>query len=277
MRTIIFATTNIYKFNLVEFMFNQHNINIIGLHHLGLYKNCKVPLPPEENGKTFRENAFIKASYYAKELGHPCLSDDSGLEVDALNGAPGLFSSRYSHREGSDLSNNELLLQKMANVPVAKRRAVLYSAMVLVDKFGSLVFQTQAELVGKIIVPSSQVAEQVADVEMKPSKNYSFGYDSVFQPDYYFETLDRLDKKDYENLSHRARAAYRIGSFLVEERDEENYKKKFYAVMAKIKKCQYNTLKQPELTSFEEYYKQMQDYYKQMQDMFDSIDMLGCF
>ena len=79
--------------------------------------------PPEEAGKTFFENALLKAKYYAEKTGCLCLADDSGLEVEALGGAPGIYSSRYAGEDATDEENNKKLLKELEGVPLEKRRA----------------------------------------------------------------------------------------------------------------------------------------------------------
>ena len=83
----------------------------------------------EETGVTFEENAFLKADSGCKESGMPCIADDSGLAVDALDGAPGVYSARYAGEHGNDEKNNELLLENLSDVPADKRTARFVSTV----------------------------------------------------------------------------------------------------------------------------------------------------
>ena len=83
----------------------------------------------EETGVTFEENAFLKADSGCKESGMPCIADDSGLVVDALDGAPGVYSARYAGEHGNDEKNNELLLKNLSDIPMDKRTARFVSTV----------------------------------------------------------------------------------------------------------------------------------------------------
>ena len=106
------------------------------------FEVCGIPdkslADVEETGLTFSDNAILKARYYAQHTGEYCLADDSGLEVDALDGAPGVYSARYSGEGATDAANNKKLLLALQNVPVEKRTARFRSVLALAGPDGSL-------------------------------------------------------------------------------------------------------------------------------------------
>jgi XTP/dITP diphosphohydrolase len=120
---LLFASSNPHKVSEVRAILGPLGHRVIGLDSLPQ----PPPSEPVEDGTTFLENARLKATAYAKMTGYPCLADDSGLEVDALHGVPGVYSARYAGVEGSraerDLANNQRLLQELATVPRAERIA----------------------------------------------------------------------------------------------------------------------------------------------------------
>jgi XTP/dITP diphosphohydrolase len=143
-----------------------------------------------ETGATFEENALAKARDAFRASGLPSVADDSGLEVDALNGMPGVLSARWSGWHGADLANTGLLLAQMTDVPDERRGAAFVSACALVS--------TAGEVVVRGVWPGSIVRE--------PRGDGGFGYDPVFLPSGSSRTAAELtpDEKDAE--SHRGRA-----------------------------------------------------------------------
>ena len=143
-----------------------------------------------ETGATFEENALAKARDAFSASGLPSVADDSGLEVDALNGMPGVLSARWSGWHGADLANTGLLLAQMGDVPDERRGAAFVSACALVSAAG--------EVVVRGVWPGSIVRE--------PRGDGGFGYDPVFLPSGSSRTAAELtpDEKDAE--SHRGRA-----------------------------------------------------------------------
>jgi XTP/dITP diphosphohydrolase len=143
-----------------------------------------------ETGATFEENALAKARDAFRATGLPSVADDSGLEVDALNGMPGVLSARWSGWHGADLANTGLLLAQMGDVPDERRGAAFVSACALVS--------TAGEVVVRGVWPGRIVRE--------PRGEGGFGYDPVFLPSGSSRTAAELtpDEKDAE--SHRGRA-----------------------------------------------------------------------
>ncbi|GMW02317.1 MAG: non-canonical purine NTP pyrophosphatase [Candidatus Hydrogenedentota bacterium] len=146
---------------------------------------------PEETGTTFEENAVLKAEYYAKCLGVPCVADDSGLVVDALGGTPGVYSARYAGENATDAENNAKLLYSLRDVSDAGRTARFVCCAAWVGHSGALI--TEIGL----------VEGHIAHVESGPN---GFGYDPLFIPLGYRETFGVLDSSVKQTISHRASA-----------------------------------------------------------------------
>lgn len=138
-------------------------------HEVLSQKELGITLEPEENGTTFAENALIKAQAICAVSGLPTIADDSGLCVDALGGAPGVYSARYCGHHGDDEANNDKLLAEMQNVAAEQRGAKFVSAVCLILPGGQHL-TCMGECPGKI------AAERLCG-------DYGFGYDPLFIPD----------------------------------------------------------------------------------------------
>lgn len=184
---------------------------IVGIEPIGLDEVPGFPEEPED-GATFAENALIKARSGARATGLPCLADDSGLAVDALNGMPGVLSARWSGRHGDDAANNALLLAQLADVPDDRRGAAFVSACALV---GPGVLGTAT---GRAPGPAPSPADGVAHGETvsegrwpgrvlrRPRGEGGFGYDPVFLPDGTDRAAAELTPGEKDAASHRGRA-----------------------------------------------------------------------
>ncbi len=147
---------------------------------------------PEESGLTFEENAHIKALTARERFGLAALADDSGLEVDALDGEPGVYSSRYAGPCASDAENNSRLLLALASVPDAERSARFRCVMVFIDEDGS-------EFVG--------TGACEGHIEREPRGAHGFGYDPLFQPDATpGRRMAELGTAEKNAISHRGAA-----------------------------------------------------------------------
>jgi non-canonical purine NTP pyrophosphatase (RdgB/HAM1 family) len=157
-------------------------------------------LPPvEETGRTFEENAALKAHAYALALKMWSLADDSGLEVDALAGQPGVFSARWAalHNAGAgDADNNALLLHQLANVPENRRCARFVCALALSDPQGNVVLTARDTVEGRII--------------SAPRGVNGFGYDPLFLLDSLNKTNAELPPEQKHQISHRGKALKRL-------------------------------------------------------------------
>jgi len=157
---------------------------------------------PVEDGETFEENALLKARYYAAAVGAPCVADDSGLEVDALNGAPGVFSARYAGEGCSYADNNAKLLRELAaHSGKASRQARFRCCAAYVDPDGT-------ELVAEGAVEGHIAAE--------PRGANGFGYDPVFIPEGFDATFGELPPETKHAISHRGRALQQLRDLLAE-------------------------------------------------------------
>jgi len=154
-----------------------------------------------EDGDTFAENAQAKASQQAVNLGCWVLADDSGLEVDALGGRPGIYSARYSGKDATDEKNNDFLLNELAETPTAKRGAQYYCHVAVADP------------TGKICAESSGICR--GRIRTQRSGTNGFGYDPLFEVVEYHRTFGELGPSVKEALSHRARAMRAIVPQLV--------------------------------------------------------------
>ncbi|PWU01323.1 MAG: non-canonical purine NTP pyrophosphatase, RdgB/HAM1 family [Candidatus Melainabacteria bacterium] len=145
---------------------------------------------PEENGSTFAENALIKAREAAKLTGLMSLGEDSGIEVDALGGKPGIYSARYC--QGSDVDRRVKLLQELSGVPVDKRGAAYICAMALVNARGELLHNTSGKWSGQI--------------GFSEKGSNGFGYDPIFYLPDHKQTVAEISSAEKNRFSHRAQA-----------------------------------------------------------------------
>lgn len=155
----------------------------------------------DENGNTYSENAISKAKFYARETGLCALADDSGLEVDALAGAPGVRSARYAGEKASDAARRDLLLSELAKTVDSDRRA----------RFVCVVAIANAE--GVVVNVSEGICEGVITFEARGDGG--FGYDPLFIPGGYDQTFAELPEEVKNRISHRARALIKIKHFFV--------------------------------------------------------------
>jgi XTP/dITP diphosphohydrolase len=158
-----------------------------------------------EAGATFTENARLKAGQQAQHLGRWVLADDSGLMVDALDGAPGVFSARYAGPSANDAANNQLLLERLADLPLEKRTARFVCRIALADPSGAIRAESEGACHGRIL--------------FAPRGTYGFGYDPLFEVVEYHRTFGELGPVVKSCLSHRARAAQSLIPTLIELAD----------------------------------------------------------
>jgi XTP/dITP diphosphohydrolase len=150
----------------------------------------------EEHGDTFAANARLKVAGYARLLGRWVLADDSGLEVDALDNQPGVFSARFSGPDATDESNNRLLLAQIADVPLERRTARFVCHIAVADPTGELRAESEASCCGRIL--------------FEPRGDDGFGYDPLFEIVEYHRTFAELGLPVKAVLSHRSRAVAHV-------------------------------------------------------------------
>jgi len=186
MNKLVLATGNLGKVKELSDMLSSLNIEVVPQSEFNVSEVA-------ETGTTFVENAIIKARHAAKITGLPVIADDSGLEVDALNGAPGIYSARFAGSDATDRDNLLKLLSELKDVPEEKRTARFWCVLVLMrhaDDPTPLICQGFWE--GKIT--------------KEPSGENGFGYDPVFYVPEKNTTSAELDKAEKNTLSHRGKA-----------------------------------------------------------------------
>jgi XTP/dITP diphosphohydrolase len=176
--------------------------SLVGTLPLRLRSLGEFPAIPEveETGATFTDNAVLKATNYARQSKLWTLADDSGIEVEALNGAPGVFSARYAGPEASDAERVTLLLDELSRTNDGLRRARFVSVIAIADGAGQLAHVSKGLCEGRL-----------ADA---PRGAGGFGYDPIFIPDGYAQTFGELPLEIKQSISHRSRALQGALTFL---------------------------------------------------------------
>ncbi len=192
MKKIIVATKNQGKMKEIKAILSDLNYEILSLEDINL------DVDVVEDGNTFEENATKKAVEIMKLCNEITLADDSGLSVDALNGAPGIYSARYAGEHGDDLKNNLLLLENMKNENNRKAKFICSIALAFPD--------------GKIINVNGEFHGQI-DYEMKGQGG--FGYDVLFYLPEYGKTSAEISAEEKNKISHRYKALNKLKEELI--------------------------------------------------------------
>lgn len=195
MKKIVLATNNKNKIKEFNYLFKKYKLKIIN------QKKFNIPVL-KENGLNFTENAILKAKNSIKYSKLSTISDDSGLSVNILNGAPGIYSSRYSGKYASEKENLKKLLHIMRNIPIKKRQAQLNCVLVYINSFEDK----------KIIISHGKIQGLITN---KPKGKNGFGYDSVFYIPKLKLTLAELNKKQKNKISHRHKAVKTLIKLLI--------------------------------------------------------------
>jgi XTP/dITP diphosphohydrolase len=195
--TLVLATRNqgkIREFRRILDAISNGAINLVGLEEFPHTTDV------EETGTTFKENALLKARSVCKETGLPAIADDSGLCVDALNGAPGIFSARYAGVHGEDKANNAKLLRELENVPEEKRSAHFTCAAALVLPDGR-----------------EHVCEEIFEgsILFAPIGNQGFGYDPLFRPHGLAISSAQMSAEEKDSISHRGKSLRAIAPYVI--------------------------------------------------------------
>ena len=190
---IIFATKNRGKFRELKNLFDKNKINaeLISLNDL------KEEISIKETGKTFLENALIKAKTVFKTFNLPVIADDSGLIVKELKDKPGIYSARYAGKNADDNANNNKLLRELQGV--ANREAYFECALAYIDKNGKR-FVAEERCYGEIID--------------SPKGENGFGYDPIFFLKEFGKTMAEIDLETKNKISHRGKAFRKLINFL---------------------------------------------------------------
>lgn len=185
MTQLVVATRNRKKLVEIKEILKGLDVKLLSLD------SYKAAPQVREDGRSFQENAVKKAKKLARFTGKLCLGEDSGLCVDALGGAPGIYSARFSGRDKSDLKNNLKLLVMLKGLPLAERKAHYSCAVALADKKG---------LVGVVEGSCSGL------IAFEPKGSAGFGYDPLFYIPKYKKTFAQLGEKIKHTMSHRYHA-----------------------------------------------------------------------
>ena len=196
MKTVIIASTNQGKFKEFKELMKGLSVEVKSL------KDFPEIGDIEENGASFAENAYIKAKAVFDATGCLSIADDSGLEVDALDGAPGIYSARYAGEEKNDTANNEKLLSEMNVVSDKNRGAQFHCAIVAIDQNGTR-YDAEGIVRGHIL--------------RAPQGENGFGYDPLFYIEEFGRTTAELSMDEKNKISHRGQAVRQIVEILKEK------------------------------------------------------------
>ena len=188
-KQIVIATGNAGKIREIRALYGDLPVEWIPVSQLGAYPDIA------ETGESFFENALLKAQGISEWAGLPTLADDSGLAVDFLNGAPGVYSARFSGPSATDESNTQLLLSKLDGVPDGQRTARFHATIVAwwgADDYERADGTCEGHIIGE------------------PRGESGFGYDPVFVPDGETETFAQLGAEVKNGMSHRSRALEKL-------------------------------------------------------------------
>ena len=186
---IVFATNNFNKLKEIKVLMPK-KIDIISLEQIGCHDN--IP----ETGKKLEENALEKARYLSNNYGFDCFADDSGLEIDELNGEPGGYSARYAGPERNSHANMEKVLKKMAGK--FNRKAKFRTSIALILNNKEYMFEGKVE--GRI--------------GYTKNGNEGFGYDPIFYPENSNRSFAQMSLEEKGQISHRARAVKKLVNFI---------------------------------------------------------------
>ena len=186
MQQVVLATGNAGKVRELASLLQDFGLAVVAQTELGVDG-------AEETGLTFIENAILKARHAAKVTGQPAIADDSGLAVDALGGAPGIYSARYAGADASDRQNLDQLLKALENVPDGQRQAHFHCV---------LVYLRHAEDPTPLVCHGSWAGE----ITRAPAGDGGFGYDPIFLVPKAGKTAAEMSRDEKQAVSHRGQA-----------------------------------------------------------------------
>ncbi|UYW02374.1 non-canonical purine NTP diphosphatase [Flavobacterium agricola] len=189
MTKLVFASHNENKIKEVKKLL-ENQFEIVSLTDIGCFED--IP----ETAETIEGNAILKANYVTEKYGLNCFADDSGLLIDALNGAPGVYSARFAGEHKNDTDNLNLALQKLENE--TNRKAHFKTIMALNLNGEQHLFEGIVQ----------------GDLTTQPIGNNGFGYDPIFVPEGYTETFAQLSLEEKSKMSHRGKALQKMVQFL---------------------------------------------------------------
>ena len=199
MKRIIAASSNAHKIKEIQTIMSKFGMKVVSR------KDAGIPdFEIEEDGETFEENSYKKAYEIMKTCGEITVADDSGLMVDYLGGAPGVYSARFAGEECDDSKNNEKLLKLLNGLSGEDRKAKFVSVITLVYPGGETLV-ARGECPGRIIEA--------------PTGENGFGYDPIFVPDGYDKSFGQLSEEEKNEISHRAKALEVLERMLAERKN----------------------------------------------------------
>lgn len=193
MKTLLIATSNPGKIVELKNMLRDLDCLVVGFADLP-----QTPSSIEETGQTFAENAMLKAEHYHKLTGLTALADDSGLEVDALGGRPGVYSARYGGEGMSSAEQMDMLLNEMKEIPGERRTARFICSIALVGNNLKRIFEATCE----------------GSIAMSPKGSKGFGYDPIFIDAELGRSFAELTREEKAARSHRGKALSQAREFL---------------------------------------------------------------
>jgi XTP/dITP diphosphohydrolase len=189
MKELVVATRNPGKLREIRHLLEDAGIAVLGMDAFPEIADI------EEDGATFAANAAKKAETVMRLTGRPCLADDSGLNVDALSGEPGVHSARYAGVQGDDAANNARLLRELAAIPAERRQAAFCCVMALCGP-GTPTQFFEGRVAGRILEA--------------PRGSAGFGYDPLFLVDGFEQTMAELPLAEKNRISHRGQALRQV-------------------------------------------------------------------
>lgn len=190
MKKLVFASNNAHKLAEIRSIL-AGRVEVVSLSDI----DCHDDIP--ETADTLEGNALIKARHIWEHYGLYCFADDTGLEVEALDGAPGVYSARFAGEKATFEDNISLLLERLKGVP-APRRAAFRTVIALIDEYGTHLFE-------------GSVAGEITEERLG---GQGFGYDPVFLPAGQTKTFAQLTESEKNSMSHRGRAIQKLASYL---------------------------------------------------------------
>lgn len=186
---LVFASNNLNKIKEIQSILNG-SIQLLSLEDIG----CHEEIP--ETADTIEGNAILKANYVTEKYGYDCFADDTGLEVKALNGEPGVYSARYAGEQKNADDNMNKLLEALKN---EENRSAQFKTVIALNLEGKQhLFTGLAK----------------GTITLDKTGNHGFGYDPIFQPENYTETFAELASEIKNKISHRAKATEQLIDFL---------------------------------------------------------------
>ncbi len=190
MKKLVFASNNAHKLAEIRSIL-AGRVEVVSLSDI----DCHDDIP--ETADTLEGNALIKARHIWEHYGLYCFADDTGLEVEALDGAPGVYSARFAGEKATFEDNISLLLERLKGVP-APRRAAFRTVIALIDEYGTHLFE-------------GSIAGEITEERLG---GQGFGYDPVFLPAGQTKTFAQLTESEKNSMSHRGRAIQKLVSYL---------------------------------------------------------------